>query len=489
METKQRITIARGDGIGPEIMDATMEILMAAGARIEADYIEVGEKVYLAGNSSGISPESMEILRRNKIFLKAPITTPQGGGYKSLNVNVRKTFGLYSNVRPAVSYHPFVPSAHPKMNLVIVRENEEDLYAGIEHQQTPEVFQCLKILTRPGTEKIIRYAFEFTRSQGRKKLTCMTKDNIMKLTDGMFHKVFDEVGKEYPDIEQEHWIIDIGMAKIADSPADFDVIVMPNLYGDIASDVAAQVAGSVGLAGSANIGDEYAMFEAIHGSAPRRAGQNLANPSGLLHGAILMLLHIGQNDVAEKIHNAWLKTIEDRVVTYDLARKIKETGETNYTEVGTREFAQAVIERLGQKPSTLKVADYGNPVSVQAKKPTFKNVRDQKTELVGSDVFIHDGVIDAQSLGHKLEAIAGEHLKLIMISNRGQLVYPGYHPETFCTDHWRCRFERRNNDGPATHAQIRELLSRVEAEGLKWIKLENLYYIDGQRAYSLSGGQ
>lgn len=489
METKQRITIARGDGIGPEIMDATMEILMAAGARIEADYIEVGEKVYLAGNSSGISPESMETLRRNKIFLKAPITTPQGGGYKSLNVNVRKTFGLYSNVRPAVSYHPFVPSAHPKMNLVIVRENEEDLYAGIEHQQTPEVFQCLKILTRPGTEKIIRYAFEFTRSQGRKKLTCMTKDNIMKLTDGMFHKVFDEVGKEYPDIEQEHWIIDIGMAKIADSPADFDVIVMPNLYGDIASDVAAQVAGSVGLAGSANIGDEYAMFEAIHGSAPRRAGQNLANPSGLLHGAILMLLHIGQNDVAEKIHNAWLKTIEDRVVTYDLARKIKETGETNYTEVGTREFAQAVIERLGQKPSTLKVADYGNPVSVQAKKPTFKNVRDQKTELVGSDVFIHDGVIDAQSLGHKLEAIAGEHLKLIMISNRGQLVYPGYHPETFCTDHWRCRFERRNNDGPATHAQIRELLSRVEAEGLKWIKLENLYYIDGQRAYSLSGGQ
>src|SRR5690606_28166619 len=256
---------------------------------------------------------------------------------KSLNVTTRKVLGLFANIRPCVSYHPYVHTKHPVMDVVIVRENEEDLYAGIEHQQTDEVVQCLKLISRPGTEKIIRYAFEYAKAYGRKKVTCFTKDNIMKMTDGLFHKVFDEIGAEYPDIEKEHWIIDIGMAKIADTPEQFDVIVMPNLYGDIASDVAAQIAGSVGLAGSANIGDHAAMFEAIHGSAPRRAGQNVANPSGLLHGAIMMLVHIGQYDVATRVHNAWLRTLEDGIYTYDIAK--------DRPSVGTKEFAQAVVER------------------------------------------------------------------------------------------------------------------------------------------------
>ena len=306
-----RITVAHGDGIGPEIMDATLRILKAAGAQFEIDEIEVGEKLYLSGNSAGIHPESWEIIRRNKVFLKAPITTPQGGGYKSLNVSTRKFLGLFANVRPCVSLHPYVTTKHPIMDVVIVRENEEDLYAGIEHQQTDEVVQCLKLISRPGCEHIVRYAFEYARTQGRKKVTCFTKDNIMKQTDGLFHQVFDEIAAEYPEIENEHWIVDIGAAKLADTPEAFDVIVMPNLYGDILSDVAAQITGSVGLAGSANIGSECAMFEAIHGSAPRRAGQNVANPSGLLHGAILMLNHLGQYDVAERVHNAWLKTLED----------------------------------------------------------------------------------------------------------------------------------------------------------------------------------
>src|SRR5215216_4592445 len=246
--TKTAITVARGDGVGPEAFDS---------------------------------------LRRTKVFLKAPITTPQGGGYKSLNVTVRKTFGLYANVRPCVSYHPFVQTKHPVMDVVIVRENEEDLYAGIEYRQTPNVVECLKIFSRQGCEKIVRYAFEYARRNNRKNITCFTKDNIMKLTDGLFHKVFDEIGAEYADIEKEHWIVDIGAAKLADTPEAFDVIVMPNLYGDVLSDVAAQIAGSVGLAGSANIGEHVSMFEAIHGSAPRRAGQNLANPSGLLLGAVM----------------------------------------------------------------------------------------------------------------------------------------------------------------------------------------------------------
>src|SRR5881392_3121042 len=347
------ITVAHGDGIGPEIMAATLHILRESGADLEIETIDIGEKVYLAGNSSGIEPSSWDSLRSTKVFLKAPITTPQGGGYKSLNVTVRKTLGLYANVRPCVSYHPFIETKHPNMDVVIVRENEEDLYAGIEHRQTDQVMQCLKLISRPGSEKIVRYAFEYARRHNRKKVTCFTKDNIMKLTDGLFHRVFSEIAAEYPDIENEHWIVDIGAAKMAVTPNAFDVIVMPNLYGDILSDVAAQIAGSVGLAGSANIGENISMFEAIHGSAPRRAGQNLANPSGLLLGAIMMLVHIGQTSVAERVHNAWLRTIEDGVNTYDIFKE-----GVSREKVGTREFAEAVVKRLGQTPQILKAVKY-----------------------------------------------------------------------------------------------------------------------------------
>src|SRR5438876_1207865 len=353
MTTKVPITVAHSDGIGPEIMDATLSILKEAGAAIDIEPIEIGEKVYLRGNSAGIDPASRDSLRRTKVFLKAPITTPHGGGFKSLNVTVRKMLGLYANVRPCVSYHPFVETKHPNMDVVIVRENEEDLYAGIEHRQTDQVVQCLKLISRPGSEKIVRYAFEYARLHNRRKITCFTKDNIMKLTDGLFHRVFNEIASEYSDIENEHWIVDIGAAKLADTPNAFDVIVMPNLYGDILSDVAAQIAGSVGLAGSANIGENVAMFEAIHGSAPRRAGQNLANPTGLLMGAIMMLVHIGQTAAAEKVHNAWLRTIEDGIHTYDIFDE-----SISKQKVGTKEFAQAVADRLGKKPQTLKVVAY-----------------------------------------------------------------------------------------------------------------------------------
>src|SRR5712691_7963582 len=347
------ITVAHGDGIGPEIMAATLHILKEAGAQLEIETIDIGEKVYLAGNSSGIEPSAWDSLRRTKVFLKAPITTPQGGGYKSLNVTVRKTLGLYANVRPCVSYHPFVDTKHPNMDVVIVRENEEDLYAGIEHRQTEQVVQCLKLISRPGSEKIVRYAFEYARRNNRKKVTCFTKDNIMKITDGLFHRVFDEVAARYADIENEHWIVDIGAAKLADTPEAFDVLVMPNLYGDVLSDVAAQIAGSVGLAGSSNIGTSAAMFEAIHGSAPRRAGQNLANPSGLLLGGVMMLVHIGQEDIAERVHNAWLRTLEDGIHTYDIFAE-----GVSVQKVGTKEFAQAVVDRLGQLPQKFKPVTY-----------------------------------------------------------------------------------------------------------------------------------
>lgn len=476
-----RITVAKGDGIGPEIMDATLEIILAAGAKIEIDEIEVGEKVYLAGNTSGIAAESWDIIRRNKIFLKAPITTPQGGGYKSLNVTTRKFLGLYSNVRPCMSLHPFVSTKHPVMDLVIVRENEEDLYAGIEHQQTDEVVQCLKLISRPGCEKIIRYAFEYAKQQNRKKVTCFTKDNIMKQTDGLFHQVFDEIAKEYPEIENEHWIIDIGAAKMADTPEAFDVIVMPNLYGDVLSDVAAQITGSVGLAGSANIGEECAMFEAIHGSAPRRAGQNVANPSGLLQGAIMMLNHIGQTEVAEKVQNAWLKTLEDGIHTYDIFKE-----NISKQKVGTKEFAKAVIANIGQKPSILKPVSYAKNAALHL--PKYKRKSSAKKELVGVDVFIHWNGTDPNELAEKIKGIETQDAQLSMITNRGIKVWPDGFKETFCTDHWRCRF-KPSNGSKIDKTSITELLTNAIKQDVDTIKTENLYAFEGKAAYSLGQGQ
>jgi len=476
------ITVARGDGIGPEIMDATLRILEAGGARLAIEEIEIGEKVYERGISAGIEPSSWESLRRTKVFLKAPITTPQGGGFKSLNVTVRKTLGMYANVRPCLSYSPYIATKHPDMDVVIVRENEEDLYAGIEHQQTDEVVQCLKLLSRPGCEKIVRYAFEYARRYNRSKVTCFTKDNIMKLTDGMFHKVFDEVATEYPDIENEHWIIDIGAAKLADTPEAFDVIVMPNLYGDILSDVAAQIAGSVGLAGSANIGTEVSMFEAIHGSAPRRAGQNLANPSGLFLGAVQMLVHIGQGDVAEKVHNAWLTTIEDGIHTYDIYEEGVST-----EKVGTREFADAVIERIGRRPERLKAVTYpatDDPIVINV----AETIRAEKQQ-VGIDVFLQWTGGTPDELGTALELTAGDTLKLVMVSNRGQKVYPGGVPETFCTDHWRCRFQSATDGAPVATDEAIALLGRMHDAGFDFIKTEGLYTFDGVPGYTLGQGQ
>lgn len=489
------VTIAKGDGIGGEIMDATLAILKAAGAELSYEEIQIGEAVYRQGFSSGITTDAWDILRRNKVLLKAPITTPQGGGYKSLNVTLRKTLGLFANVRPCQALTPFVESHFSNMDLVIIRENEEDLYAGIEHQQTGEVVQCLKVISRPGCERVIRYAFEYAKAYGRKKVTCMTKDNIMKLTDGLFHRVFDEIAAEYPDIETNHFIIDIGSAWLADRPEQFDVIVTLNLYGDIISDIAAQVCGSVGLCGSANIGGDFAMFEAIHGSAPDIAGKDIANPSGLLQAACMMLVHVGQPKIAEKIANAWLKTLEDGIHTGDIYSE-------TYTRqrVGTKAFAEAIISRLGQIPGQFKPVSFSEstkPIEVQLKPALPANKK-----LVGVDVFLHWDAHqrNPEVLGHGLEAIEGTGFQLKMITNRGVKVYPEGLPETFCTDHWRCRFVSSTSTMTADHnamlesnevslQQVIGLLNQLEQHGFEFIKTEHLYEINGQRAYSLGQGE
>ncbi|UZD24264.1 NADP-dependent isocitrate dehydrogenase [Algoriphagus halophytocola] len=483
MSSKRKITVAYGDGIGPEIMKATLAILEAAGAQLEYDVIEIGEQVYLKGISSGMEPNAFESLRETKVFLKAPITTPQGGGFKSLNVTTRTSFGLYANVRPCKAFSPFIKTHFPETDMVIIRENEEDLYAGIEHRQTQEVFQSLKLISKPGSEKIIRYAFEYAKKYGRKKVTCMTKDNIMKLADGLFHKTFDEVAKEYPDIKSDHKIIDIGTALIADRPETFDVVVTLNLYGDIISDVAAQVTGSVGLGGSANVGEEVAMFEAIHGSAPDITGMGIANPSGLLNGAIMMLVHIGQPEVAEKISNAWMKTLEDGIHTGDIYQE-----GLSSKKVGTEEFANAVIERIGQVPSKMIPAEFDKdttPMNV-----FVSPVTKAEKELIGVDVFVDwdEAGRDPQVLGEKLRQANADGLQLTLITNRGIKVFPGGMKESFCTDHWRCRFQNAEQS-KISHAQIRELLKQVEELGLDFVKTENLYAFDGVRGYSLAQGE
>jgi isocitrate dehydrogenase len=490
LSKKVKIAIAEGDGIGPEIMKATLRIMEAAGARIEVETMAIGEQVYLSGNNSGITKDAWDAISRNKIILKAPITTPQGKGYKSLNVTLRKSLGLFANVRPVNALHPFVKTNFPNMDVVVVRENEEDLYAGIEHRQTEDVVQCLKLITRPGCEKIVRYAFEYAKAYNRKKVTCMVKDNIMKLTDGLFHSVFKEIAQEYPEIKSESQIIDIGSARLAANPENYDVIVTSNLYGDIISDIVAEIGGSVGMAGSANIGQNVAMFEAIHGSAPDISGKKIANPSGLLNAAIMMLAHIGQSDVADTIKNAWLTTLEDGIHTADIYQET-----ISKEKVNTDDFANAIIARLGKTPKTLPTS-FLKKGSGTITIPEYKR-SESKKELVGTDVFIDWKGSNPEEIGIALSAIKSHNLKLKMITNRGVKVFPNGLAETYCTDHWRCRFVALDANIAKTepkyenveYEQVIALLSKLYNEGFDVIKTENLYEFDGKRGFSLGQGE
>lgn len=473
---KHSIAVAHGDGIGPEIMKAVLHVLEKAGANLDIHIVEIGEKVYKRGILTGIEPQTWETIRHAKAFLKAPITTPQGGGYKSLNVTVRTNLGLYANIRPCTALAPFISTKHPHMNLVIIRENEEDLYAGIEYRLTPHVMESIKLISRAGSEKIIRYAFEYARHHGRKKVTCFVKDNIMKFSDGLFHQVFDEIAKEYPDIENESWIVDIGAAKLADNPTQFDVIVMPNLYGDILSDVAAEISGSVGIAGSANIGDHGAMFEAIHGSAPRRAGQNVANPSGLLLASVMMLAYLNEDELATRIHNAWLCTIEEGIHTYDI---YDET--SSKVKVGTQEFADAVVRNLGNKPQKLEAPIYRSASKVVPL--IVPHPSKSERALIGTDIYVYAQDL-APAFVEKITELNPSPLKLELITNRGAQIWPEGHPETFCIEQWRCRFVHKEKNKNVTLHDITTLMENLTKSGYDIIKVENLYTYDGTPGFS-----
>ncbi|MBS9529291.1 MULTISPECIES: isocitrate dehydrogenase [Wolbachia] len=472
------ITVAYGDGIGPEIMEAVLSILREAEAEISIDIIEIGERVYSKEWSHGISPSGWESIERTKILLKSPTTTPQGKGHKSLNVALRKNLGLYANIRPCISYHPVIENKFDKFDIVVIRENEEDVYTGIEHRLTGDSYQCTKIITRSGSEKICRYAFEYAKKHNRKKVTCLTKDNIMKMTDGTFHAAFDRIAKEYPDIKAEHYIVDIGMARVATEPENFDVIVTENLYGDILSDIVAQTSGSVGLAGSSNIGNEYAMFEAVHGSAPDIAGKNIANPSGLLNAAVHMLIYIGQVGTAKLIYDAWLKTLEDGIHTADLYKEKR-----SKQKVGTKEFAEAVIDNLGKKPAELIIGSGSDSkINLDSKinKVQDNYEQDYKVKkLVGSDITL------AWDKSSNVDQIVGlfesSNLQMIAIYSKGLAIWPGNSKPS--SDQITYRFIANNEKQAITNSDVNNLLIKLEEHNFDVVRMDKLYLYDGKEGF------
>lgn len=477
------VTVAYGDGIGPFITDATLKIIHAAGANIKIDEIIVGEKSYLSGYTSGIADQDWNTIFKNRTFLKAPITTPQGSGYKSLNVTIRKALNLYANVRPCRAYAPFVKTNFPHLDLTIIRENEEDLYAGVEYQPAFGVINSLKIITKAGCERIIRYAFDYAVKNGRKKITCMTKDNIMKMADGTFHSIFDTIAKEYPQIEIDHYIIDIGAARLAAKPDIFDVIVTLNLYGDIISDIVAEVSGSVGLAGSGNIGLKYAMFEAIHGSAPAMQDKKAANPSGILSGAIMMLAHIGQGSVATRVQNALLKTIEDGFATKDFYNQ-----ENSTKLVNTEDFANAIIGNLGSSPKTFVTQQYSDFVfenDIKGEQISSFQTHSVKQDTVGVDFYIactHESLV----FYNTISKFSQGNLKFQMMSFRGMIFDSATQfAKGIVADYWRCRFIANKTE----QTEILALATKLANAGYSITSMYTLYNYNDIRGFTLAQGQ
>ncbi|MEH0831109.1 isocitrate dehydrogenase [Anaplasma bovis] len=479
------ISVAYGDGIGPEIMEAVLFILKEAQADISVESIEIGHKQYCRDWPAGISPSSWASINRTGVLLKAPTLTPQGAGHKSLNVALRKRLGLYASVRPCVSYHPVVEGIHPDLDIVVIRENEEDTYSGIEHRLSEDMYECVKVATRSASERICLYAFEYAKIHDRKRVTCLVKDNIMKMTDGILHSAFDRIASMYPDIAADHYLADIGMAKIAKNPEAFDVVVTTNLYGDILSDIVALLSGSIGLSGSANIGDKYSMFEAVHGSAPDISGQNIANPSGLLNAAVQMLIHIGQGEKAHIIYNALLKTLEDGAHTFDIYNEKRST-----RKVTTKEFSELVVDNLGAEPKQLRKMNIASRSSTEAQigtrsndKPMPEHEHLKSKILLGVDVTIGFGRdIAITEVAESLRKIDSP-LKLQLIHSKGMEIWPNAPYMQSHMDVLSCRFcfeVEQQSDNPTV---VGELISTMESMGLDVTKMTKLYSFDGDAGF------
>ena len=337
-----RVTLIPGDGTGPELITATRKVLEATGVAFDWDIREAGADV-MDKYGTPLPEEVLESIRTNKVALKGPITTPLGTGFRSVNVAIRKALDLYANIRPAL-YMPGIPVCHEGVDLVVVRENTEGLYAGIEHDVIPgEAAESIRIITRKGTERIVRFAFEYARANGRRLVTAVHKSNILKSTGGLYLKVARKVAEEYPGIEFNDRIVDNMCMQLVQRPKEYDVLVCPNMWGDILSDLASGLVGGLGVAPGANIGESLAVFEPVHGSAPKYTGMNKVNPTANILSGMLMLRHLGEVEAAERIQAAVASVIEEgKNVTYDL----KPTRD-DPTAVGTQEMAEAIVEAMG----------------------------------------------------------------------------------------------------------------------------------------------
>ena len=478
--TGKHVTVIPGDGIGPEVVRAALRVIEAAGVKLQIDEREAGAKVFAKGNATGVPPETIDSVTRTGVLLKGPLETPIGYGAKSANVTLRKLFETFGNIRP-VRTLPGVKTPYSDRNLdiVIVRENVEDLYSGVEHMQTPGVAQCLKLISRNGCEKIVRLAFEFAVAEGRGVVHCATKANIMKLTEGMLQRAFEDIAPAYPKIQAKHILVDNCAHQLAMRPEQFDVIVTTNMNGDILSDLTSGLTGGLGFAPSANIGSRVAIFEAVHGSAPDIAGQDIANPTAIIFSAAMMLRHIGEPQAASAIEHAVVCTFEQGVHTRDMLG----TG----TPTTTTGFADAVIANLGKRCIHVAEREHGH-FKVPPLVESVERVEPKSRRVVGADVFV-ESVLLPGALGRTVEGlVADSSLKLAGIANRGTAVYPEVEAKVGLVDHYRCRFVSREAGRDVDDVQVLDLLRRLTAE-LRWMHVEKLQEFDGEEAFSKSAGQ
>lgn len=481
------IAVAKGDGIGPEIMEAVLHIFKAAEAPLNYQFVEMGKWVFDKGFGNGMTPEAKSTIEQLGILFKGPMETPKGKGVKSINVTARKTWNTYANKRTFQTLHgvnTVFSKAGIPIDLTVVRENIEDTYGGIEHQLTEDVAISRRIITRPGSEQVIRYAFEMARQKKARRVTCVHKANIMKITDGMFLNTFHKIAQQYPELTVDDIIVDDLCMKMVTRPESFDVLVLTNLQGDIVSDLCAGLIGGLGFAPSANIGDNICIFEAVHGTAPDIAGKNIANPTALLLSGIAMLQHLGLNATAAKIENALLYTLEQGFHTGDF-------GDKATPALNTTAFAEKIIEHFGKTPKTgAKVAVADQPIKIEvpelqenlllhSKEPVTKT-------LAGVDFFI-DSTLQPAAIAALAQKYSTTGLPLINVSNRGTQVWPEGSKFTVLVDNYTLRFEAP--EGQAVSQQtIIDLYTKL-ADDFQITSVETLLEINGQKVYSLAQGQ
>jgi isocitrate dehydrogenase len=483
---KTKIAVANGDGIGPEIMQAVLKVFEANDVQLEYEFVEMGKSYFDAGHSTGMTAKAKETIETLGILFKGPMETPKGKGVKSINVTARKVWNTYANQRDFRTLNgvdTVFSKAGIPINLTIIRENIEDTYGGIEHLLTYDVAVGRRIITRPGSAQVIRYAFEMAKRKGLKKLACGHKANIMKLTDGLFLETFQEIAKEYPEIEASDIIVDDLCMKLVTRPETFEAIVLTNLQGDIVSDLCAGLVGGLGFAPSANIGDNISIFEAVHGTAPDIAGKGIANPTALLLSGISMLRFLGFSKNAADIENALLYTLEQGVHTGDFGNKSVPSSNTN-------SFVDAIIDNLGKVPANGGVfsnPDFETRVShlqpIKNKLTVTKNIPE---EMIGVDVFV-EARVQPNELAEMAKKVLTDNFELVMISNRGTQVWPTGSIYTELVNEYRVRFEKKAGKN-ITQKELLHIAADF-SELAKVCSVEFLMNFDGKIGYTLAQGQ